>query len=80
MWSGQRAVQIGLVDHVGGLWRAIQLAKREAGLAADEAVRVLEVSKAQVGAQPGEVGGVGGRQRGRRRGGLRRPPRVLQAW
>ncbi|KAL4444953.1 hypothetical protein ABPG77_004003 [Micractinium sp. CCAP 211/92] len=47
VWSGQRAVQIGLVDHVGGLWRAIQLAKREAGLAPDEAPRVLEVSKAQ---------------------------------
>ncbi|KAL4448020.1 hypothetical protein ABPG75_005239 [Micractinium tetrahymenae] len=47
VWSGQRAAQLGLVDHVGGLWRAVQLAKREAGLAADEAVRVLEVSRAQ---------------------------------
>lgn len=74
MWSGQRAVGLGLVDALGGVTRAVQLAKQAAGLAADEAVRVLEVSRAKVGAA--WWGGVevgrrwGGRQRlgGRRAG------------
>ena len=47
VWSGRRAVERGLVDHLGGLNRAVQLAKQAAGLAADEAVRLLEVSRAQ---------------------------------
>ena len=48
VWSGRRAAQIGLVDALGGLNRALQLARQAAGLAADEAVRVLEVSRAKV--------------------------------
>lgn len=47
VWSGSRAAKIGLVDAVGGVGRALQLAKQAAGLAQDEAVRVLEVSRAR---------------------------------
>ena len=49
VWSGQRASTIGLVDSVGGINRALQLAKLAAGLQADEPVRVQELSRAQVG-------------------------------
>ena len=38
----------GLIDELGGVSRAIQMAKQAAGLAADDAVRVLEVSRAKV--------------------------------
>lgn len=48
VWSGQRAATLGLVDAVGGISRALQLAKQAAGLAADEGVRVLELSRAKV--------------------------------
>ena len=36
------------MDAVGGISRALQLAKQAAGLAADEGVRVLELSRAKV--------------------------------
>jgi len=49
VWSGRRASGLGLVDAVGGLNRALQLAKQAAGLALDERVRLLEVSRAKVG-------------------------------
>jgi protease-4 len=49
VWSGRRAATIGLVDSLGGVSRAIQLAKLAAGLKLDERVRVLEVSRAKVG-------------------------------
>ncbi len=48
VWSGQRAVQVGLVDAVGGIRRAIALAKEAAGIAPDEGVRLLELSRAKV--------------------------------
>jgi ClpP class serine protease len=41
-------VSRGLIDELGGISRAIQMAKQAAGLAADDAVRVLEVSRAKV--------------------------------
>ncbi|KAI3438408.1 hypothetical protein D9Q98_000839 [Chlorella vulgaris] len=47
VWSGRRAATIGLVDSLGGVSRAIQLAKLAAGLKLDERVRVLEVSRAK---------------------------------
>lgn len=47
VWSGRRASGLGLVDAVGGLNRALQLAKQAAGLALDERVRLLEVSRAK---------------------------------
>ncbi len=42
VWSGQRAVQRGLADRIGGLETAIALAKEKIGLSADETVELLE--------------------------------------
>jgi len=39
IWSGKRASEIGLVDEIGGLRRAIDVAKVEAGIPKDEPVR-----------------------------------------
>lgn len=46
VWSGQRALEKGLVDRIGGVATAIALAKEAAGIKADEKVRLLEVSRA----------------------------------
>lgn len=40
IWSGQDAREMGLVDELGGLRRAIEIARNEAGLSADEEVRL----------------------------------------
>ena len=42
VWSGQRAVQLGLADRIGGLEAAIALAKEKIGLSTDETVELLE--------------------------------------
>ena len=42
VWSGQRAVQLGLADRIGGLEAAIALAKEKIGLPADETVELME--------------------------------------
>ena len=42
VWSGQRAVQLGLADRIGGLEVAIALAKEKIGLSADETVELME--------------------------------------
>ena len=42
VWSGQRAVQLGLADRIGGLEVAIALAKEKIGLSADEIVELME--------------------------------------
>ena len=42
VWSGQRAVQLGLADQIGGLEVAIALAKEKIGLSADEIVELME--------------------------------------
>ena len=42
VWSGQRAVDIGLADRIGGLETAIALAKEKIGLSADETVELME--------------------------------------
>ena len=42
VWSGQRAVQLGLADRIGGLETAIVLAKEKIGLSADETVELIE--------------------------------------
>jgi protease IV len=47
VWSGKRAVTIGLVDAVGGINRAIALAKEAAEIDINEKVRILEVSRGQ---------------------------------
>ena len=48
VWSGKRAVTVGLVDAVGGVHKAVQLAKEAAGIPGDEKVRVMEVSMGEV--------------------------------
>lgn len=40
IWSGEDALKIGLVDKLGGIPTAIQLAKEKAGIKADERVRI----------------------------------------
>ncbi len=42
VWSGQRAVQLGLADRIGGLEVAIALAKEKIGLSADATVELME--------------------------------------
>ena len=42
VWSGTRGKRIGLVDEMGGLWKAILLAKEKAGIPKDEGVRLVE--------------------------------------
>ena len=42
VWSGQRAVQLGLADRIGGLEAAIALAKEKIGLSADETIELME--------------------------------------
>lgn len=49
VWSGRRAVQLGLVDALGGLRRALALAKEAAGIPQEEGVRLVEYSRAKVG-------------------------------
>jgi len=39
VWTGRQAKEIGLVDELGGLTEAIELAKKEAGIPGDENVR-----------------------------------------
>lgn len=41
IWAGAQAVEIGLVDELGGLERAISVAKDEAGIAPEDGVRVV---------------------------------------
>lgn len=45
VWSGKRAVDIGLVDALGGLSRAVAIAKEAAGLKPSDQVRLIELSK-----------------------------------
>jgi len=40
VWTGRQALSLGLVDTLGGLSVAITLAKREAGIPADDPVRL----------------------------------------
>lgn len=42
IWTGRKAKEIGLVDELGGLDRAIALARERAGLAPDATVHILE--------------------------------------
>lgn len=41
VWTGRQAKQIGLVDELGGLDRAVQIAKERAGIAADRGVELV---------------------------------------
>ena len=48
VWTGQRAVEIGLVDRLGGLEIAINIAKEKAGLPVDEPVDRIEHPQPQL--------------------------------
>lgn len=41
VWSGLDGIEVGLVDELGGLWRAILRAKEEAGLEPDARVQIV---------------------------------------
>jgi ClpP class serine protease len=41
VWSGAQAKQLGLVDELGGLDRAIEVAKQLSGIPADESVHIV---------------------------------------
>ena len=45
MWSGKRALEKGLVDRLGGLDTAIQLAKEKAGLNPEAEIRLVELPR-----------------------------------
>ncbi len=45
VWTGEQARQIGLVDEIGGLYKAIDLAKQRARIAADEDVQMVVYPK-----------------------------------
>ncbi|KXZ47573.1 hypothetical protein GPECTOR_34g732 [Gonium pectorale] len=47
VWSGSAARKVKLVDALGGVSRAVALARHAAGLASDEAVRVVELGRAK---------------------------------
>ncbi|MEM9489842.1 MAG: signal peptide peptidase SppA, partial [Myxococcota bacterium] len=47
VWSGRQAVQIGLVDQLGGLSAAITLAKTRIGLGDDDRVRIIALPRSQ---------------------------------
>lgn len=48
VWTGRQAVDRGLVDEVGGLSRAIEEARRRAGLPADAPVRELSAGRREL--------------------------------
>ena len=42
VWTGEQAVENGLVDELGGLSRALEMVKEKAGIAPSEAVQLVE--------------------------------------
>lgn len=48
MWTGAAALERGLVDALGGVNRAVAIAKKLAEIPEDERVTVLELSRKQV--------------------------------
>lgn len=49
VWSGRQALEHGLVDVLGGIGRALQLAKLAADIPLAQNVPVIEFSRAKVG-------------------------------
>ena len=41
VWTGRQALDVGLIDELGGLMRAVAIAKERAGLAADQEVTLV---------------------------------------
>ncbi|MGH7151618.1 MAG: signal peptide peptidase SppA [Planctomycetota bacterium] len=58
IWSGRRAVELGLVDRIGGLDDAIALAKEKAGLDPTAALPLYELPKPRSIAELLEEGGI----------------------
>lgn len=48
VWTGKAALERGLVDAVGGFWRAIAVAKQKAGIASDAKVRKQKRSNTSI--------------------------------
>ncbi|CAG9461467.1 unnamed protein product [Pedinophyceae sp. YPF-701] len=48
VWTGSDALERGLVDGLGGVNKAVAVAKAMAGIGADERVRVMEVSRGKM--------------------------------
>ncbi|KAL3678445.1 hypothetical protein R1sor_021401 [Riccia sorocarpa] len=47
VWTGKAASERGLVDALGGFWRAIAVAKQKAGISSDAKVSLVEFSRPQ---------------------------------
>ena len=45
VWTGRQAKQIGLVDELGGLFRAIDIAKQRIGLSPDDQIEIVHFPK-----------------------------------
>jgi protease IV len=58
VWTGSQAKAVNLVDELGGLGDAIEYAKRQAGLAVDDRVRIVEMPKVSGGILSWILGGV----------------------
>jgi protease-4 len=56
VWSGIAAQKLGLVDELGGLKRAVSLAKELSGLAEDAEIRLVEYPRSPAFALPGLIG------------------------
>jgi len=41
VWTGEQALEVGLIDELGGLDRAIDVAKEEAGISKDQEIRLI---------------------------------------
>jgi protease-4 len=59
VWSGADALDLGLVDMIGGLETAIAVARARAGIRPDEEVRLLELPEPGLFSVPLLLGGVG---------------------
>ena len=60
VWTGAQAHAVGLVDQIGGITDAIELAKVKAGLGADARVRVIELPRPSAGLLGAVAGLLGG--------------------
>ena len=48
VWSGKRALEVGLVDALGGLSRAVAIAKKELKIPDSDNVALIELSREQM--------------------------------
>ncbi len=48
MWSGKRALEVGLVDALGGLSRAVAIAKQQLKIPDGDSVALIELSREQM--------------------------------